>query len=295
MADPANRPTQQPPGVHHRAIGDIVVSALNDGMFEGSFDFLAGFDHAAAEELHRATFRAVPPRLTVNAFLLHVGGRKVLVDGGCGGVMGPTLGRLLGNLAAIGVAPGDIDTILATHLHPDHVGGLVDGNGAAVFPRAELVVHAAEPKFWNDDAVLAGVTSEQDKGFFALARGTLAAYRGRTRLVTGGEVVPGVTALPEPGHTPGHTGWLIASGGDSLLIWGDIVHLPGIQFPRPEAGMTFDVDRAQAMATRQRIFDMVATDRVRVAGMHLDFPAFGHVARRSEGYEFVPEVWSPAV
>lgn len=290
----SSRPDRQAVGVHHLAVGDIAVTALNDGQFEGAFDWLVGVEAAEATKLHQASFRALPPRVTVNAFLVHLPDRLVLVDAGCGGVMGPDMGRLAANLTAIGVAPGDVDTVLATHLHPDHVGGLVDGEGRAVFPNAELVVHEAEPRFWGDDATLAGAT-EANREFVMLARATMAAYGNRMRQVAGGEVLPGVTAVPEPGHTPGHTGWLVASGGDSLLIWGDIVHLPGVQFARPEAGVAFDVDGAQAIATRQRIMDMVATDRLRVAGMHLDFPAFGHVARAGQGYAFVPEVWRPGV
>jgi len=288
------RPQRQPPGLHHLSIGDIVVTALNDGMFEGSFDWLTGVEAAEATRLHQASFRAVPPRLAVNAFLLHMPDRLVLVDSGCGGNMGPDMGRLAGTLAAMGVLPGDVDSILATHLHPDHVGGLVDAEGRALFPNAELIVHANEPRFWGDDAVLAKA-SDQDRQFIALARATVAAYGNRMRQITDGEVLPGVSAVPEPGHTPGHTGWLIASGGDSLLIWGDIVHMPGVQFPLPEAGMGFDIDGAQAIATRRRIMDMAATDRLRVAGMHLDFPAFGHVVRAATGFAFVPEVWTPSV
>ena len=110
-----------------------------------------------------------------------------------------------------------------------------------------------------------------------------------------GEALPGISIVPEPGHTPGHSGWMIASGNESLLIWGDIVHMPGIQFKMPGVGMGFDIDGAAAIASRQRIMDMTATDRTMVAGMHLDFPCFGHVARASEGYAFVPEVWTPSV
>lgn len=290
------KPTQQPPGVRHFGLGDVVVTALNDGMLGGEmfnfFDFVSNLPKGEAEALHRAAFRAVPPRLTVNAFLVHQADRLVLVDGGCGAVMGPTVGRLAANLAAVGVRPEDVSTILATHLHPDHVGGLVDGSGTAVFPNAELVVHAADATYWADDTVLAQATEEQDRQFVLLSRATLAAYRGRTRTVTGGEALPGITAVPAPGHTPGHTGWLIASGSETLLIWGDIVHLPGVQFAHPEAGMVFDVDGAQAIATRQRIFDMAATDRLRVAGMHLDFPSFGHVVRDGSAYAFIAEPWS---
>jgi glyoxylase-like metal-dependent hydrolase (beta-lactamase superfamily II) len=289
-----SRPDRQPAGVHHLTVGDIVVTALNDGQFDGAFDWLVGVEAAEAARLHQAAFRAVPPRVTVNAFLVHLPDKLVLVDGGCGGGMGPEMGMLRPHLAAMGVAPGDVDVVLATHLHPDHVGGLVDGEGHAVFPNAELVVHEAEPRFWGDEAVLAGA-SDDNRGFVLLARATMAAYGNRMRQVSSGEVLPGISVVPEPGHTPGHSGWLIASGGDSLLIWGDIVHLPGVQFAHPEAGIGFDIDGAQAIATRQRIMDMAATDRLRVAGMHLDFPAFGHVARAAEGYAFVPEVWQPGV
>ena len=286
------RPSRQVPGVHHRFVGDIVVTALNDGVLDASFDWLTQIDPAEPPALHAASFRTVPPRITVNAFLLHMGERLVLVDSGCGGGMGPTLGRLAVNLAVLGVAPAAIDAVLLTHLHPDHVGGLVDDAGKALLVNAELIVHAAEPPFWRDDTVLAGAT-EENRGFIQLARQVLEAYSGRVRTVVAGEALPNVTAVPAPGHTPGHTGWLVASGADSLLIWGDIVHMPGVQFARPGAGMGFDVDGAQAIATRRRMMDMAATDRLLVAGMHLDFPAFGHLARAGEGYAFIPEVWMP--
>jgi glyoxylase-like metal-dependent hydrolase (beta-lactamase superfamily II) len=207
-------------------------------------------------------------------------------------VFGPSLGRLAGNRAALGVKPADIDTVLVTHLHPDHVGGLVDAGGQAVFPNAELVVHAVESAYWSDPAVLAAAPEGQEKQAVRLSLATIAAYRDRTRSVTGGEVLGGVTAVPAPGHTPGHTGWLIASGGDGLLVWGDIVHLPGLQFARPDAGMAFDVDGALAIATRRRILDMAATDRLCVAGMHMDFPGFGHVVRAGSGYAFIGEPWN---
>ncbi len=288
----AFRPTRQAPGVYHRHVGEVVVTALNDGVLEASFDWLTQIDPTEPPALHTAAFRAIPPRITINAFLAQRGERLVLVDSGCGSRMGPSLGRLAENLAAMGVRPAAIDAVLLTHLHPDHVGGLVDGAGNARLPNAELIVHEAEPPYWQDDAVLALVSAE-NRHFVQLARDVLDAYRGRVRTIAAGEALPGITAVPEPGHTPGHTGWLIASGDDSLLIWGDIVHLPGVQFARPGAGMGFDADGAQAIATRQRIMDMAATDRLLVAGMHLNFAAFGHLARAGDGYAFIPEVWTP--
>lgn len=294
MSKPA-APTIQPPGIHHRQVGDITVTALNDGMFTGGFNFLANVPEAEAEQMHRERFRAIPPRLAVNNFLLWSGGRLVLIDTGCGSAMGPDMGKLIGNLAALGVQPGDINAVLCTHLHPDHIGGLVDGAGAAVFPNAEMVVHEADLAFWGADATLAGATNDMDRGFVTLARSAIAAYANRTRVLSKGEAFAGITIVPEPGHTPGHSGWMITSGAETLLVWGDIVHMPGIQFARPEAHMGFDVDGGQAIATRKRIMDMVATDRLRVAGMHLDFPCFGHVARSGDGFAFIPEVWTPTL
>ena len=283
------------PGVYHLACGDILVTALNDGTFGSGvdfFDYVTGVQRNELAARHRAVYRAVPPQIAVNAFLLHLPDRLVLVDSGCGAIFGSDLGLLAGNLAAAGVRPDEIGTILMTHLHPDHVGGLVDGSGSAVFPNAELIVHADEQTYWSDPKVLANAAEAQAKQWIQLTLATLAAYRKRTRIITHGEVLPGISAVPEPGHTPGHTGWLISSRGEDLLIWGDIVHLQGIQFTYPQAGLSsVDVDSAQAIMTRRRIMDMAATDRLRIAGMHLDFPSFGHVVRDGDHYQFVPEPW----
>ncbi len=285
------RPAAQHSAVHHIAIGDMVVSAINDGAFVGSLDFVANIGADEAEQLQRSALRPVPPLFTVNTFLIRrADDSLVLVDTGCAGSMGPTLGNLPTHLAALDIEPADIGTVLLTHMHPDHANGLIDGAGEAVFPRAELVVHAAELAFWNRDDL-----PEAMGDYVRGARAAVAPYRARTRTIESGEVLPGITAVPEPGHTPGHTGYNVEAGGNALLIWGDIVHLPGIQFANPEAGLVFDVDRPQAVATRKRIMDMAASDNLLVAGMHLEFPAFGRVARGPGGYRFVPELWTPTV
>jgi glyoxylase-like metal-dependent hydrolase (beta-lactamase superfamily II) len=196
------------------------------------------------------------------------------------------------NLAAAGVSPAEIETILLTHMHPDHSAWLTDlATGRRNFPNAELVVHENEPRHWNDDAAMARGTEREKKMFFQQAREQMAPYRDRMRLFRAGEVFPGVTAIPAHGHTPGHTAFLIASGNEQLLIWGDTVHVPEVQVPRPDVTVVVDTDPAGAAASRRRILDMAAADRLPVTGMHLHFPGFGHVARRNGSYAFVPEAW----
>jgi glyoxylase-like metal-dependent hydrolase (beta-lactamase superfamily II) len=277
-------------GYHHLHIGDIIVTALNDGTFEASTDYLVGISGEAAAQQLRDSLRPVPPILTVNAFLIRTGSHVALVDTGAAKLFAPTLGHLVEKLAAIGVQPSDIDTVLMTHLHVDHVGGLADSNGAAVFPKATLVMSQSESDFWLSEENAAKAPDSR-KSSFAQARSLTAPYRDRTRLVAQGEVLPGVSLHPLPGHTPGHSGYVISSGGETLLIWGDIVHMPGIQFARPEVGLVFDSDAAAARATRERVFDMAATDKKMVAGMHLEFPAFGNVVRSGSGYTFAPALW----
>ena len=281
------------PGYHHIEVGDVLVTALNDGQFDAALEYVVGVPASDGEALLTGSFRPLPPRITVSCFLLRFGGRHVLVDAGTGNAMGHALGHARHNLAAAGVRPDAIDTVLVTHLHPDHVGGLVDAEGHAVYPKAEIVLPEADAAFWLSEE-MAARAPEGARPYFQGAQRAVAPYKARMRTVGDGvEVLPGVTAHHFPGHTPGHSGWRVSSGSHALLIWGDIVHLPGIQFARPEAGMAFDTDAAQARQTRARVFDMAATDRLLVAGMHLDFPAFGHVARHGSSFAFEKLVWAP--
>lgn len=281
----------QVPGVYHRRVGDILVTALHDGHQDVSMATVLGLPAEEAAGMLRAAFR--PARRTaVNAFLIRHGGRTALIDAGCGPSK-PTVGFLRTNLQAAGVRPDDIDTVLMTHLHPDHWGGLSDDAGRALFPRAELLLHEEERAYWYDDAAMAKVTDAARRTMFFLnARQRLAPYADRMRSFTAGEVFPGVTAIPLPGHTPGHTGFMVASGGRSLLVWGDIIHVQELQVPRPEVVMAVDVDPAKAVETRRRIFDQVAADRQAIAGMHLHFPAFAHLAREGDGYRLIPDAWT---
>jgi glyoxylase-like metal-dependent hydrolase (beta-lactamase superfamily II) len=281
-------PQQQVPGIYHRRIGDIVVTAISDGYLDASLDVTRNLPKAEAEKVLASSFRPLAPRISVNAFIVHTGGRQVLIETGSGNTMGPTLGWLPKNLQLLGIDLAKIETVLLTHMHPDHSNGLTD---EALFPACELAVHEDEVAHWHDDGRMAQAPERQARRYFQGARIQFAPYRKRVRMFRSGEVFPGITAIPISGHTPGHTAYLISSGAESLLIWGDIVHVPDLQVPHPEVCMEFDTDPVAAAATRRRIFDMVATDRLLIAGMHLHFPGFSRMIRRPEGYALLPEAW----
>jgi len=153
------------------------------------------------------------------------------------------------------------------------------------------VVHENEPRHWFDDAAMARGTDREKRLMFQQAREQTAPYLDRMRTFTSGDVFPGVSAVPIPGHTPGHTGYLIESGGERLFIWGDVVHMPEVQVPRPEVSMVVDTDPEAAAASRRRVFDMVASENLLVTGMHLHFPGFARIIREGSGYRLVPEAW----
>jgi glyoxylase-like metal-dependent hydrolase (beta-lactamase superfamily II) len=282
---------RQVPGIHHRKVGDIVVTTLLDGYIDVVPESFHNVTPDQVATLLSEGFRPPKPRVTVNAYLVRSGGRTALIETGSSATLGPTLGWLRENISKAGVSIGDIDTVLLTHMHPDHSNGLTDESGKLVFTRAEILMHENERAHWSNDERLAA-SKDRQRYYFETARARLAACGERLRTFTSGEVFPGVTAEPIPGHTPGHTAYRIASGNESLLVWGDIVHMPEIQIPHPEASTTMDTDPAGAIATRKRVLDMVASDRQLVAGMHIGFPGLAHIVRRGASYAFVPEPWS---
>jgi glyoxylase-like metal-dependent hydrolase (beta-lactamase superfamily II) len=188
-----------------------------------------------------------------------------------------------------GVKPNEIDSILLTHAHPDHVGGLIDSSGDRVFPNAELIVHHREVSFWENDGNLSRA-SERAHGNFLIARQVFDGYRSNLRLFNdGGEVLPGIRAMPLLGHTEGHCGYIIESGLQSLLVWGDIVHFPQIQITRPDVSILFDQDPLQAAETRTKLLDLVSTEQLLIAGMHLGELGFAKIQRIKKSYDIVYE------
>lgn len=269
--------------VSHR-IGEFDVTVLTDGKLSFGPEVFPDTDPAHLDALMQAAGET-EIRTNFNAVLIRGGGRTVLVDAGPRDLFGPTCGNLQAGLAEAGVSPDQIDTVFITHLHPDHIAGALTAEGAAVFGKAELVVPEADHAFWS--APIPGA-NDTVLGWQQLAQALLAAYGDRVRLVSGaGEVAPGLTALPLPGHTPGHAGFRLSSGDAGLVHVGDIVHAPLLQLADPEVGVAFDVDPATARQSRKRLLDMLAGEGTAITGGHLLAPALARLQREGGGYRLV--------
>lgn len=281
----------QAPGFYRHKLGAFEVTVVSDGMLTLEAGLFAG-DAAGAEKLlrdaHIPNKDAIPTPL--NTWLINTGDKLILVDTGGGASFAPTVGRLPTNLAAAGVDPAAIDAVIITHMHPDHVPGLIAADGHMLFPNAIVYVHGDEYAFWMSDE-MRGKTPEQFRVFFDMARTAIKPYMdaGKVQMCKDGtQFAPGVTAAALPGHTPGHTMVRISSASDDLLIFGDIVHCAALQFPDPERSVAFDNDPPLALANRKKVFDMVATDRLLFTGGHLPFPGLGHATKAASGYTYVP-------
>jgi glyoxylase-like metal-dependent hydrolase (beta-lactamase superfamily II) len=281
---------KQAPGVYRLKVGAFEVTVLSDGNLAIDRPMFVG-DAAGADRLLDAAFMPEGPIPTcVNQWLINTGGKLVLVDTGGGTSFAPTLGKMHGNLAVAGVDPAAVDAVVITHMHPDHIPGLLGSDGKAIFPNAVVHINADEYAFWTSDEIRAKAP-DQFKAFFDLARASIKPYAdaGKVQMFKDGATfAPGVTAAAMPGHTVGHSMVRVSSDGSDFLIWGDIVHCAALQFPEPDRGIGFDSDPALAIANRKKVFDMVATDRLLFAGAHLPFPGVGHAARSGSGYAYVP-------
>ncbi|MDX8121312.1 MBL fold metallo-hydrolase [Janthinobacterium sp. GMG2] len=268
-------------------IGEFSITAISDGYLSASLDLLSNIGSMDASKLQQDAGVNDPSSIHINCYLVRGRGRTILIDAGAGGFK-QWGGKLKAHLALAGVQASDIDTILLTHAHPDHVGGLLDASGEAAFPDAQLVVHQHEVAFWEDDGNLSRA-SDRARGNFLFARKVFDKYREKMRLFTENEVLPGISAMPLPGHTAGHSGYRIESGGRSLLIWGDIVHFPQIQIARPDVSIAFDQDPLLSAETRSTLLDVVSADNILIAGMHLGELGFAHIQRKGNLYRIVYE------
>ncbi len=264
-------------------VGALEVKTFSDGILKTSLDLVIGMDRAEAESLTGPTDNGAL-FIPVNNFVFQRGASTIMIDAGAGNTMQPTLGKLPANLRAGGIAPESITHILLTHIHPDHANGLVDDDGKAHYPNAELLVHETELDFWLGESQPG--ENENTKRMHARARIDLAPYRERIRRMRDGEEFLGCGVILAAGHSPGHTVWRIDGGGEAFISWGDIVHLSAIQISHPETPLTYDLDPDKAVSARKRVLDMAAQERLMVAGAHVNAPGFGHVVRKGARFAF---------
>lgn len=287
----------QVPGYYRTQLGQFEVTALFDGAIELDTKLLRNASATDLQRLLSRMFVGNPKMQTaVNAYLINTGSHLVLVDAGAAKLFGPSLGYVVQNMKAAGYEPAQVDTVVITHLHGDHVGGLNDASGQPLFTKAKIFVAEAESDFWLSRKIADAAPTEVQP-FFKMARDSAAPYlaAGQWKTFTGGSVlVPGIQAVTANGHTPGHTAFAVESEGQKLLIWGDLVHAHAVQFARPGVSIEFDIDQKQAIATRRSIMKAMAASKSLVAGMHLPFPGIGHVrADGKDRYSWVPIEFAP--
>ena len=292
----ASAPQQktQAPGYYRLMLGDIEVTALSDGTFPmEAGKLLTNITPKDLEAALGRQFLKEPVDASVNGFLINTGTKLVLVDTGAGVLFGPSVGKLLGNLKAAGYQPEQVDEIYITHMHGDHVGGLlVDGKPA--FPNATVRAAQAEADYWLSKANMEAAPKDKKDGYQA-AMNSVNPYVAAGHFkpfAADGELVPGVRAVIAAGHTAGHTVYVVESKGQKLVLWGDLMHVAAAQFPNPAVTIRFDTDSPKAALERQKIFAEAAASGEWVAGAHLSFPGIGHLRASGKGYTFVPANYS---
>lgn len=291
-ANAANWPDQQAPGFYRLPLGDFRITVLSDGTAPRELPDIMSKPDEVRDALN-ASHEVLPIEVSINCFLIETGSKTILIDTGAGELFGPNSGKLGANLNAAGHRPEDIDVVLLTHIHGDHSGGLTVG-GKRMFPNATVYVDRRDPDFWLSTAAEASAPANR-KTTFKQSHQTIDSYvrAGQLRTFDGAtELFPGIRSVPEHGHTPGHTGYMIESRGHRLLVWGDIIHSAEVQFRDPTVTIDYDVDPVQAIAARQQVLAEAAQQGYLVGGAHLSFPGLGHVRGEQTGFSWAPAPYS---
>ena len=267
------------------AVGSLKVVALRDGELflpSGALGNLSEQDLKtnSNDENSRLAYS------NVNAYLVQSKDQNLLIDSGCRDLFGPTCGFVQEALKEAGLVPSDITDIFLTHLHPDHIAGTIDTDGTAVFENATLKVLDLEYNFWSSQDF--DETEVNGADWANLAKAVLHAYKDRLDTLSfDSDIAPGVSSVSIPGHTPGHSGFRVDDGRESLIQMGDILHVPNLQLINPNVATVFDIDPEAALKSRREVLDMVSTDKMLCTSGHMLDQKFGHLEKKGTGYNFI--------
>lgn len=296
--------TKQAPSFYRYKVGDIEVSVVSDGAatFPLGDKFVL---NASKDEVNGALDQSFLPRdkMTIHfaPLAINTGGKMVVIDTGNGPAANAAskgaVGQFATNLKAAGIDPANVDVVVISHFHGDHVNGLLTADNQLAFPNAEILVPAVEWKYWMDDGEMSRAPAGRMEELFKNNRRVFDA--GLKKKVTpyewGKEVAPGLLAVEAIGHTPGHTSYVLSSGSDKVFIQSDVTNAPALFVRHPDWHIMYDQDPAQAETTRRKVYDMLVAERLKVQGFHYPFPALGHVEKDGSGYRLVPAPWSPVL
>jgi glyoxylase-like metal-dependent hydrolase (beta-lactamase superfamily II) len=282
----------QAPGFYRFKVGAFEATVVSDGPLNMGEPAAGVFSDVSKEQMVKELDDNFLPtdnvQLEQNALVINTGDRVVLFDTGVGTAkaFGPDSGRLITSLKSAGLEPKDVDAIVLTHAHPDHCWGLMTDDGSRNFPNAQIYMAQADLDFWTDEGKL---THPQLKDFIAGTRKHLLPNRDRMVFVRDGqEFLPGIQAMAAPGHTVGHTVYVITSQGRTLCNAGDIAHHHTMVVENPRRAFAYDTDGNQAVASRLRVFDMLASQRVAAVTYHFPWPGLGHIGKRGEAFRYYP-------
>jgi glyoxylase-like metal-dependent hydrolase (beta-lactamase superfamily II) len=295
---------KQAPGFYRYKVGTHEVTVVTDGV--NKFKLPDNMVTNATKEQVNAALTAVfmEPDVFVgpyNPIVVNTGAKLVLIDTGTGEAnfaqSKGSAGQFLTNLAAAGIDANAIDTVVISHYHGDHVNGLLKADNTLAFPNAEILVPAAEHKFWMDDGEMSRAPKGRMEGLFKNNRRVFSGdVLKRVRTYEGGQdLVPGITAVSTFGHSAGHTSHVIASGADKVFVQGDVTHVPFLFVRNPGWHAMYDQDGGMAEQTRRRVYDMLVSEKMRVQGFHYPFPGLAHVEKDGSGYRAVPAAWNPVI
>lgn len=299
-APPANK---QAPGFYRYKVGDLEITAVTDGA--ATFPLPDKFvNNQSKDEVQKALGAAFQPTETVTIpftpVVVNTGSKLVLVDTGFGPEMHARtkgrVGQLPANLAAAGIDPKSIDTVIISHMHQDHVFGLRTAEGGLAFPNAEVLVPALDWAYWMSDAEMNKLPEGYTKSVYPGIRKTFAGLENKvTKYEWGKEIISGFTTIATPGHTPGHTSFVVASGSAKVFLQSDVTNIPHLFLRNPTWQVMYDVDPVTAAETRKKFYDMASAEKALIQGFHFPFPSAGFVEKEGTQYRLVPIPWSPTI